>query len=74
MLERKEAVIRLIDEKGLLTDELKNQILACTKLTEVEDLYRPYKEKKKTKASEAIKLGLEPLAKMIMSFPKKRIT
>lgn len=54
---RKEAVIRLIDEKGLLTDELKNQILACTKLTEVEDLYRPYKEKKKTKASEAIKLG-----------------
>ena len=71
LLERKEAVIRLIDEKGLLTDELKNQILACTKLTEVEDLYRPYKEKKKTKASEAIKLGLEPLAKMIMSFPKK---
>ena len=63
LLERKEAVIRLIDEKGLLTDELKNQILACTKLTEVEDLYRPYKEKKKTKASEAIKLGLEPLAK-----------
>ena len=52
LLERKEAVIRLIDEKGLLTDELKNQILACTKLTEVEDLYRPYKEKKKTKASE----------------------
>ena len=71
LLERKEAVIRLIDEKGLLTDELKNQILACTKLTEVEDLYRPYKEKKKTKASEAIKLGLEPLAKMIMAFPKK---
>lgn len=49
LLERKEAVIRLIDEKGLLTDELKNQILACTKLTEVEDLYRPYKEKKKLK-------------------------
>ncbi len=70
LLERKEAVIRLIDEKGLLTDELKNQILACTKLTEVEDLYRPYKEKKKTKASEAIKLGLEPLAKKIMAFPK----
>lgn len=69
LLERKETVIRLIDEKGLLTEELKNQILACTKLTEVEDLYRPYKEKKKTKASEAIKLGLEPLAKMIMAFP-----
>ena len=69
LLERKEAVIRLIDEKGLLTDELKNQILACNKLTEVEDLYRPFKEKKKTKASEAINAGLEPLAKMIMSFP-----
>lgn len=68
LLERKEAVIRLIDEKGLLTDELKENILKCTKLVEVEDIYRPYKEKKKTKASEAIKNGLEPLAKMIMSF------
>ena len=69
LLKRKEDVIRLIDEKGLLTEELKLNILACTKLAEVEDLYRPYKEKKKTKASEAIKLGLEPLAKKIMSFP-----
>lgn len=69
LLERKEAVIRLIDEKGLLTDELKTQIMDAKKLTEVEDLYRPYKEKKKTKASEAINAGLEPLAKMIMSFP-----
>ena len=69
LLDRKEAVIRLIDEKGLLTEELKNQILACNKLTEVEDIYRPFKEKKKTKASEAIKAGLEPLAKMIMLFP-----
>lgn len=69
LLERKEAVIRLIDEKGLLTDELKTQIMEAKKLTEVEDLYRPYKEKKKTKASEAINAGLEPLAKMIMSFP-----
>lgn len=66
---RKEDVIRLIEEKDLLTEELKNQILACEKLTEVEDLYRPFKEKKKTKASEAIKAGLEPLAKKIMSFP-----
>ena len=66
---RKEDVIRLIDEKGLLTDELKDSILKCTKLVEVEDLYRPYKEKKKTKATEAIKAGLEPLAKIIMSFP-----
>lgn len=69
LLKRKEDVIRLIDEKGLLTDELKSQILNCSKLVEVEDLYRPYKEKKKTKATEAIKNGLEPLAKMIMSCP-----
>lgn len=69
LLKRKEDVIRLIDEKGMLTDELKNSILQCSKLVEVEDLYRPYKEKKKTKATEAIALGLEPLAKMMMSFP-----
>jgi uncharacterized protein len=69
LLDRKESVIALIDEKGLLTDDLKEQIMKATKLTEVEDLYRPFKEKKKTKASEAIKLGLEPLAKKIMSFP-----
>ena len=71
LLKRKEDVIRLIDEKGLLTEELKNSILACSKLVEVEDLYRPYKEKKKTKATEAIKNGLETLAKKIMSFPKE---
>ena len=69
LLKRKEDVIRLIDEKGMLTEELKNSILGCSKLVEVEDLYRPYKEKKKTKATEAIALGLEPLAKMMMSFP-----
>ena len=66
---RKLDVIRLIEEKGLLTDELKTNILKCEKLIEVEDLYRPYKEKKKTKATEAINNGLEPLAKIIMSFP-----
>ena len=69
LLKRKEDVIRLIDEKGLLTDELKEKIMASSKLVEVEDLYRPYKEKKKTKATDAIANGLEPLAKMILSFP-----
>ncbi len=69
LLNRKQDVIRLIDEKGLMTPELQESIMKCNKLTEVEDLYRPYKEKKKTKASEAIKNGLEPLAKMIMAFP-----
>lgn len=70
LLKRKEDVIRLIDEKGLLTDEIKTNIMKCSKLVEVEDIYRPYKEKKKTKATEAIKNGLEPLAKVIMSFKK----
>ena len=69
LLKRKEDVIRLIDEKGLLTDELKEKILSCSKLVEVEDLYRPYKEKKKTKATDAINNGLEGLAKIILSFP-----
>ena len=69
LLKRKEDVIRLIDEKGLMTDELRNKIMSCDKLVDVEDLYRPYKEKKKTKATDAINNGLEPLAKVIMSFP-----
>ena len=69
LLKRKEDVIRLIDEKGLLTDELKNNIMSAKKLVEVEDIYLPFKEKKKTKATEAIKNGLEPLAKIIMSQP-----
>ena len=69
LLKRKEDVIRLIDEKGLMTDELKEKIMSATKLVEVEDLYRPFKEKKKTKATDAINNGLEPLAKQIMAFP-----
>ena len=68
---RKNDVIRLITEKGMMTDELQKAIKACEKLSEVEDVYLPYKEKRKTKGTEAIKLGLEPLAKIIMSFPSK---
>ncbi len=68
LLKRKEDVIRLIDEKGLMTPELEEEIMKAEKLVDVEDLYRPYKEKKKTKASEAIKAGLEPLAKKMLSF------
>lgn len=71
LLKKKEDTIRLIDEKGLLTDEIKTNILNATKLAEIEDIYRPFKEKKKTKATEAIKAGLEPLAKKVMSFPEK---
>ena len=65
---RKEEIKRLIAEKGLLTDELSIKIDSAMKLVEVEDIYRPYKEKKKTKATDAINNGLESLAKIIMSF------
>ena len=71
LFKRKEDVIRLIEEKGMMTDALRVQILSSNKLVEVEDLYRPYKEKKKTKATEAIALGLEPLANMIMALPNQ---
>ena len=65
---RKEEIKRLIDEKGLLTEDLISKIDSASKLVEIEDIYRPFKEKKKTKATDAINNGLEPLAKMIMSF------
>ena len=71
LAERKEDIIRLIGEKGKLTPELQTQIVACTKLSELEDIYRPYKEKKKTRATDAKNKGLEPLADYLMSFPKE---
>ena len=58
LLKRKEDVIRLIDEKGLLTDDIKTLIMACNKLIEVEDLYRPYKEKKKPKQQMRLTMDL----------------
>ena len=64
---RKDEVIRLIDEQGKLTEDLKNSILNASILTEVEDLYRPYKQKKRTRATIAKERGLEPLAKLIIS-------
>ena len=70
LLKRKEDVIRLINEKGLLTEELQKDIMKATKLVEVEDLYRPFKEKKKTKATDAINNGLKPLADEILTFPR----
>lgn len=68
--ERKEAVINLIEQQGKLTDEIKNSINACEKLSQVEDLYKPYKQKKKTRAAEAIKKGLQPLADFMLSLPQ----
>ena len=69
LAERKEDIMRLIEEKGKLTDDLKNQIITSTKLSELEDIYRPFKEKKKTRATEARRKGLEGLAEYLMSFP-----
>ena len=69
--ERKNDVLRIIETSGKLTDEIKEAVLACTKLKEVEDIYRPYKQKKKTRASEAIRMGLEPLANFMFGFPFK---
>ncbi|QWU18246.1 Tex family protein [Paenibacillus sophorae] len=64
--ERKREVIRIIEEQGKLTDELREQIAGAVKLQEVEDLYRPYRQKRKTRASVAKEKGLEPLADWIM--------
>ena len=66
---RKEEVIRLIEEQGKLNDELKGQIVKAAKLQQVEDLYRPYKQKRRTKATVAKEKGLEPLAEWIFTFP-----
>ncbi|KIX91389.1 hypothetical protein TP70_02955 [Staphylococcus microti] len=64
---RKEEIIHAIEQQGMLTDALKKDILAQTKLQRVEDLYRPYKQKKKTRATEAKRKGLEPFAEWIMA-------
>ena len=64
---RKNEVIRLIEDQGKLTEELKNNIINASILTEVEDLYRPYKQKKRTRATIAKEKGLESLAKIILS-------
>lgn len=68
--DRKLEVIRIIDEQGKLTTDLKNAIEQAVKLQEVEDLYRPYKQKRKTRASVAKEKGLEPLANWIWSQPR----
>jgi uncharacterized protein len=62
LADRKEDIMRLIEEKGKLTEELKEAIIKANKLSELEDIYRPFKEKKKTRATEAKRRGLEPLA------------
>ena len=67
---RKQEVLRLIEEQEKLTPELSQAILAATKMQAVEDLYRPYKQKRRTKATIAKENGLEPFAQWLLSFPK----
>ena len=59
---RKEDVLRLIEQQGKLNEELQKKVMACEKLSQVEDIYRPYQQKRKTRATDAIAKGLKPLA------------
>ncbi len=69
--QRKEDVLRLIEQQGKLTAQIKEEVAKCSKLSQVEDIYRPYQQKKKTRATMAIALGLEPLADKLYSCPKQ---
>lgn len=69
--ERKENVLKLIGEQGKLTDEIRKAVMEADKLSIVEDIYRPYAQKKKTRAATAIKLGLQPFADWMMSCPEE---
>jgi uncharacterized protein len=70
---RKEEVIRIVAEQGKLTDELNQAITKAEKLQEVEDLYRPYKQKRRTKATIAKEKGLEPLADWLLNLSKDSV-
>ncbi len=70
LADRKEAVLNAIETQGKLTDELRDTVNACTKLSEVEAIYAPYKQKKKTRGGVAIKNGLQPLADWMLSLPE----
>ena len=70
LAKRKEEVLARIETLGKLDDEIIKNVNACTKLSQVEDIYRPYKQKKKTRASVAIANGLQPLVDTFMSFPR----
>jgi uncharacterized protein len=72
--ERREAVISSIEEQGALTEEIKNELLNAKTLTEIEDIYRPYKPKRKTRATIALAKGLKPLADSILSGEEKELS
>ncbi|WP_277584671.1 Tex family protein [Psychrobacillus antarcticus] len=71
--QRKEEILRLIEEQGKLTEELTASINNATVLQRLEDLYRPYKQKRRTKATIAKEKGLEPLAALLMTFPREPV-
>jgi len=71
LLKRKEDVKRLIETQGKLTEDLVKQIDVCESLASVEDIYRPYQQKRKTRATDAIAQGLNPLAQWILTCPKE---
>ncbi|MBR4163358.1 MAG: RNA-binding transcriptional accessory protein [Solobacterium sp.] len=71
LAERKENVLKLIEEQGKLTEEIRKAVNECTKLSQVEDIYRPYAQKKKTRAATAIKNGLQPLADWMLLLPEE---
>lgn len=71
---RKEDVLRLIEQQGKLSDEIKQNVLACEKLSQVEDIYRPYQQKRKTRATDAIAKGLKPFAEwMLKLYPNAKV-
>lgn len=71
LAKRKEDVLRLIETQGKLNEALKEEVMACTKLSQVEDIYRPFKQKKKTRAGIAIAAGLQPVAEHLLACPLK---
>ncbi|HAH95163.1 MAG TPA: RNA-binding transcriptional accessory protein [Dielma fastidiosa] len=71
LTKRKEDVARLIETQGKLTDEIKAQLAACTKLSQIEDIYRPYQQKRKTRATDAVAKGLKPFAEWMLTLPKQ---
>lgn len=70
LAQRKEDVLRLIEQQGKLDDEIRLTVNNCEKLSQVEDIYRPYQQKRKTRATDAIAKGLEPLAKWLLKSPE----
>lgn len=72
LLKRKEDVMRLIEQQGKLTEDIVKELEACEKLSQVEDIYRPYQQKRKTRASDAIAKGLKPFAMWMLELPYKK--